>query len=108
MEEFCFIFYELFLNLKLISVDKLCKEGEMMMWKFICKLFIFLGNFFIIMIWEFKNDEEIYVLIGIDFDVEFVVSFCRGLFVVFIDDLWMVIGVVICLLNGDFELFFLK
>lgn len=108
MEEFCFIPYESPSNLKLISADKLCKEGEMMTRKSTCKSFTFLGNSFTIMTWEFKNDEETYVLTGIDSDVELVASSCRGSPVVSIGDLRTVIGVVTCSSNGDLELLFLE
>lgn len=60
------------------------------------------------MTWEFKNDEETYVLTGIDSDVELVASSCRGSPVVSIDDLRTVIGVVTCSSNGDLELLFLE
>ena len=60
------------------------------------------------MTWEFKNDEETYVLTGIDSDVELVASSCRGSPVVSIDDPETVVGVVACSSNGDLELFFLE
>lgn len=107
-EEFCFIPFEWPSNLKLISADKLCKEGEMMMRKSTCKSFTFLGNSFTTMSWEFRDDEETYVLTGIDSDVELVASSCRGSPVVSIDDPETVVGVVACSSNGDLELFFLE
>ena len=78
MEEFCFIPFGSPSNLKLISADKLCKEGEMMKRKSTCKSFTSLVNSFTTMTWEFKNVEETYVLTGIDPDVELAASSCRG------------------------------
>ena len=104
MEEFCFIPFGSPSNLKLISADKLCKEGEMMKRKSTCKSFTSLVNSFTTMTWEFKNDEETYVLTGIDPDVELAASSCRGSPVVSIDDLRTVIGVVTCSSNGDLDL----
>lgn len=107
-EDFRFIPYDSSLNLKLISADKVRRDGKMRTRKPACQSFTFFGNSFTTMNWKFKNEEGIYALTKVDPEVELVASSCRGSPVVSIDDLGTVVGVVACSSNGDLELLFFE
>ena len=106
--QFGFIPFQMGPHLKLVSVDKLRREGETMR-KSTCQSYTFFENSFTALTWEFSNDEGVYVLTDIDPKRELAESACRGSPVVSIDDQdHSVIGVVDCTSEGDLNLVFFE